>query len=64
MPDDIPRLAALRQGLTHSHDQGYVAIRVADLRWLLDQAESAATSPAVPAAPANPEGDLDEPEHD
>jgi hypothetical protein len=64
MSADISRLAALRKGITHSRDEGYVAIRVADLRWLLDQAESTAVSPAVPASPANPEGDHHEPDHD
>ena len=63
MPDDISRLAALRQGITHSRDEGYVAIRVADLRWLLDRVEN-----RVPETPRltfdEPEGDLDDPEHD
>ena len=36
MPDDQTRLDALRKGITTANDNGYVAIRVADLRWLLD----------------------------
>jgi len=62
MPDDISRLAALRQGITHSLDEGYVAIRVADLRWLLDQLENRV--PETPLTIDEPEGDLDDPEHD
>lgn len=40
MPHDSERLAALRQGLTAAPDDGNVAIRVADLKWLLDQVEA------------------------
>ena len=40
MPDDQTRLDALRKGITTANDNGYVAIRVADLRWLLDQVEN------------------------
>ena len=39
MPDDQTRLDALRKGITTANDNGYVAIRVADLRWLLDHIE-------------------------
>ena len=38
MSDNQTRLDALRKGITASSDNGYVAIRVADLRWLLDLA--------------------------
>lgn len=40
MPHDSERLAALRQGLSAAHEDGNVAIRVADLKWLLDQLEA------------------------
>ena len=63
MPDDQTRLDALRKGITTANENGYVAIRVADLRWLLDQVEN-----RVPETPPlnfdEPEGDLDDPEHD
>ena len=36
MPDHQTRLDALRKGITTAKDEGYVTIRVADLRWLLD----------------------------
>jgi hypothetical protein len=61
MSDYQTRLDALRKGITTSSEAGYVAIRVADLRWLLDQVEN-----RVPE-PHNLdefEGELDEPEHD
>ena len=38
MPDNQTRLDALRKGITTAKDEGYVTIRVADLRWLLDLA--------------------------
>ncbi len=38
MPADQQRIDALRKGITAASDEGYVTIRVADLRWLLDQA--------------------------
>ena len=40
MPQDSERLGALRQGLTAAPDDGNVIIRVADLKWLLDQVEA------------------------
>jgi len=63
MPDDNSRLAALRQGLTHSRDEGYVTIRVADLRCLLDQVENR-VSAAQPPSLFVPEGDLNDAEQD
>ena len=62
MPDDQTRLNALRKGITTANDNGYVAIRVADLRWLLDQFENGVPEP--PLTPDEFEGDLDDPEHD
>ena len=62
MPDDQTRLDALRKGITTANDNGYVVIRVADLRWLLDQVESRV--PKLPIAHDEFEGDLDDPEHD
>lgn len=63
MSADQTRLDALRKGIATANDNGYVAIRVADLRWLLDQVEN-----RVPETPPltfdEPEGDLDDPEHD
>jgi hypothetical protein len=61
MPDDQTRLDALRKGITAANDNGYVAIRVADLRWLLDQVKNCLPEPP---APLESEGELDEPEHD
>ena len=61
MPDDQTRLDALRKGITASRDEGYVAIRVADLRWLLDQVENRVPEPLTDD---KFEGDLDDPEHD
>ncbi len=63
MPDDQTRLDALRKGITTANDNGYVAIRVADLRWLLDQVENR-VSDAQPPNLFELEGDLDDPEHD
>ena len=62
MPDDKTRLDALRKGITTAKDEGYVAIRVADLRWLLDQVENHVPEP--PLTTDEFEGDLDDPEHD
>ena len=62
MPDDQTRLDALRKGITTANDNGYVAIRVADLRWLLDQVENCVSEP--PLTYDELEGDLDDPEHD
>ena len=62
MPDDQTRLIALRKGITAANDNGYVAIRVADLRWLLDQVENRV--PETPLPYDELEGDLDDPEHD
>jgi len=62
MPDDQTRLDALRKGITTANDNGYVTIRVADLRWLLDQLENRV--PETPLTIDEPEGDLDDPEHD
>ena len=44
MPDDQTRLDALRKGITAANENGYVTIRVADLRWLLDLASETAVS--------------------
>ena len=63
MPDDQQRLHALRKGITAANDNGYVAIRVADLRWLLDQVENRVRE-TPPLTFDEPEGDLDDPEHD
>gem|GEM_PF-2808669 len=63
MPDDQTRLDALRKGITTANDNGYVTIRVADLRWLLDQVENR-DSDARPLSVFEPQGDLDDPEHD
>jgi hypothetical protein len=62
MPDDQTRLDALRKGISTANDNGYVAIRVAVLRWLLDQVEN--RIPETPLTFDAPEGDLDDPEHD
>ena len=62
MPDDQTRLDALRKGITTANDNGYVAIRVSDLRWLLDQVENR-VSETPPLTFDEPEGDLDAPEH-
>ena len=62
MPDDQTRLDARRKGITTANDNGYVAIRVADLRWLLDQVENRV--PETPLPYDELEGDLDDPEHD
>jgi len=61
MPDDQARIDALRRGLTHSKDDGFVAIRVADLRWLLERAE---TVDPDPFTDDEWEGNLDEPERE
>ena len=61
MPDDQTRLDALRKGITTAKDNGYVAIRVSDLRWLLDQVENRVPEPQTDD---NFEGDLDDAEHD
>ena len=63
MPDDQTRLIALRKGITAANDNGYVAIRVADLRWLLDQVDNR-VSDAQPPSLFESEGDLDAPEHE
>ena len=63
MPDDQTRLEALRKGITAANANGYVAIRVADLRWLLDQIENRFSDPQPPSL-YELEGDLDDPEHD
>ena len=63
MPDDQTRLDALRKGITTANDNGYVAIRVADLRWLLDHIEIR-VSDTQPPSLFELEGDLDDPEHD
>lgn len=63
MPDDQTRLDALRKGITTAKDAGYVAIRVADLRWLLDQVENHVPDKQPPSL-YELEGDLDDPEHD
>ena len=63
MPDDRTRLDALRKGITTANDNGYVAIRVADLRWLLDHIEIR-VSDTQPPSLFELEGDLDDPEHD
>jgi len=63
MPDDQARLDALRKGITAAKDEGYVTIRVADLRWLLDQVENR-DSDARPPSLYELEGDIDDPEHD
>jgi hypothetical protein len=57
MPQDSERLAALRQGITAAPDDGYVAIRVADVRWLLDRAES---QPIQSVTDDSEDGDHDE----
>jgi hypothetical protein len=63
MTDDQTRLDALRKGITAANDNGYVAIRVADLRWLLDRVDNRA--PETPRLTFDePEGDLDDPEHE
>ena len=62
MPDDQTRLDALRKGITAASDNGYVAIRAADLRWLLDQVENRVSEP--PLTHDDFEGDLDDPKHD
>ena len=62
MPDDQTRLDALRKGITTANDNGYVAIRVADLRWLLDQVENRVSDNQPPSL-NELEGELDEPEH-
>jgi hypothetical protein len=62
MPDDQTRLDALRKGITTANENGYVAVRVADLRWLLDQVENRVPEPPLPYDEL--EGDLDDPEHD
>ena len=63
MSDDQTRLDALRKGITAANDNGYVAIRVADLRWLLDQVENCVSDKQPPSL-YELEGDLDDPEHD
>ena len=63
MPDDQTRLDALRKGITKANENGYVTIRVADLRWLLDQVENRVPD-AQPRTLYELEGDLDDPEHD
>ena len=63
MPDDQTRLDALRKGITTANENGYVAIRVADLRWLLDQVENRVPD-KQPQSLYELEGDLDDPEHD
>ena len=62
MPDDKTHLDALRKGITTAKDEGYVAIRVGDLRWLLDQVENRVPEPLLTTDEF--EGDLDDPEHD
>ncbi len=44
MPADQQRIDALRKGITAANDGGYVTIRVADLRWLLDTVENRSTN--------------------
>jgi hypothetical protein len=63
MPDDQQRLVALRKGITKAKDEGYVTIRVADLRWLLDQVENRVHE-TPPLTFDETEGDLDDPEHE
>jgi hypothetical protein len=62
MSDDQTRLDALRKGISTAKDEGYVAIRVADLRWLLDQVENRVPEPPLPHDEFK--GDLDDPEYD
>ena len=62
MPSDQARLEALRKGINTAKDEGYVAIRVADLRWLLDQVENRVPEP--PLTHDEFEGALDDPEYD
>lgn len=40
MNADDERLAALKQGISQTPDMVFVAIRVRDLRWLLEQVEA------------------------
>ncbi len=61
MPDDQTRLDALRKGITTANDNGYVAIRVTDLRWLLDQVENRVSDAQRPNL-FELEGDLDDPD--
>jgi hypothetical protein len=57
MPHDSERLAALRQGITAANENGFVAIRVADLKWLLDQLEA---QPFTPITDDSLTGDHDD----
>jgi len=45
--NDDSRLAALRQGISQAPDIFFVAIRVGDLRWLLDQVDALRRRPDV-----------------
>jgi len=44
---DDQRLAALKQGISQAPDIFFVAIRVGDLRWLLDQVDALRQRPDV-----------------
>lgn len=60
MPNDISRLEALRQGIKHSLDEGYVTIRVADLKWMLDQVEGRQSAPITDDSPTGDHDDRDQ----
>ena len=47
MNDDDTRLAALKQGISLAPDTAFVAIRVGDLRWLLELVETLRQRPDV-----------------